>query len=323
MSGGTAVSPEAPIRIGISSCLLGERVRFDGGHKRDAFLVETFGRYVDWVPVCPEVEVGLGVPRESLQLRRIAGQVRMVTTETGIDHTEAMRRYSQRRVAALAGADLCGYVLKKNSPSCGVERVKIYGHARPIASGRGLFAEALRQAFPHLPVEEEGRLNNPQLRENFIERVFAYRRLRALFGARWTIGGLAAFHSAHKLQLTAHSPRLYTELGQLVTGAKALPRPALRASYEAQFMRTLARTATTRRQVSVLQGTMKYFTSRLEPAALRQLRGLVAEYGSGRLPPVVPLALVRHYAQQFSVPQLQGQTYLEPDPQELMLRNHV
>jgi uncharacterized protein YbbK (DUF523 family) len=137
-----ASATQAPIRIGVSTCLLGEHVRFDGGHKRDAFLVETFGRYVEWVPVCPEVEAGLGVPRESMHLRRFEAQVRLVTTKTGIDHTKIMRRYAARRVAALAAHDLCGYVLKKNSPSCGMERVKIYGHSGPVASGRGLFAES-------------------------------------------------------------------------------------------------------------------------------------------------------------------------------------
>ena len=235
---GTSAS-EVPIRIGISTCLLGEHVRFDGGHKRDRFLVETVGRYVEWVPVCPEVEAGLGVPRESMRLRRVGGQVRLVTTKTGIDHTDAMRRHAARRIAALRAEDLCGYVLKRSSPSCGMERVKIYGRGAPVGNGRGLFAEALLEAFPHLPVEEEGRLNDPRLRENFVERVFAYRRLRSLFGGRWAVGDIVAFHTAHKLQLMAHSPRLYAELGCLVAGAKAVAHPVLRASYEGKFMSAL------------------------------------------------------------------------------------
>ena len=315
--------PDAPIRIGVSTCLLGEHVRFDGGHKRDPFLVETFGRYVEWVPVCPEVEAGLGVPRESMHLRRIADDVRLVTTKTGIDHTEAMRRYAARRVAALSAHDLCGYVLKKNSPSCGMERVKIYGRSGPVASGRGLFAEALLQAFPHLPVEEEGRLNDPRLRENFVERVFAYRRLRSLFSGRWTIGRVVAFHTAHKLQLMAHSPRLYAELGRLVAGAKGLARPALRASYEAQFMSALEVMATPKRHVNVLQHILGYFTDQLDRAARQELVELIDDYGRGVVPLVVPLTLVRHYVRQFTIAYLQAQTYLEPHPKELMLRNHV
>jgi uncharacterized protein YbgA (DUF1722 family)/uncharacterized protein YbbK (DUF523 family) len=314
---------QAPIRIGVSTCLLGEHVRFDGGHKRDPFLVETFGRYVEWVPVCPEVEAGLGVPRESMRLRRIEDEVRLVTTKTGIDHTDALRRYAARRVAGLSAHDLCGYVLKKDSPSCGMERVKIYGRSGPVASGRGLFAEALLQAFPHLPVEEEGRLNDPHLRENFVERVFAYRRLRSLFDGRWTIGRVVAFHTAHKLQLMAHSPRLYGELGRLVAGAKALARPVLQASYAAQFMSALEVMATPKRHVNVLQHILGYFSDQLDGAARQELIELIEDYGRGMLPLVVPLTLVRHYVRQFAIAYLQAQTYLEPHPKELMLRNHV
>jgi uncharacterized protein YbgA (DUF1722 family)/uncharacterized protein YbbK (DUF523 family) len=315
--------PDASIRIGISTCLLGEHVRFDGGHKRDPFLVDTLGRYVEWVPVCPEVEAGLGVPRESMHLRSSGDQVRLVTTRTGVDHTDTMRRYAARRVAALGAHDLCGYVLKKNSPSCGMERVKIYGRSGPVASGRGLFAAALLQAFPHLPVEEEGRLNDPRLRENFVERAFAYRRLRSVFSGRWTIGGVVGFHTAHKLQLMAHSPQLYADLGRLVAGAKAVSRPALRASYQAQFMSALEVMATPKRQVNVLQHILGYFTDRLDSAARRELIDLIEEYRRGMLPLVVPLTLLRHHVRQFAIAYLQAQTYLDPHPKELMLRNHV
>jgi len=315
--------PDAPIRIGVSTCLLGEHVRFDGGHKRDPFLVETLGRYVEWIPVCPEVEAGLGVPRESMRLRRIDGEVRLVTTKTDIDHTVAMRTYAAHRVATLRAYDLCGYVLKKNSPSCGMERVKIYGRSGPVASGRGLFADALLQAFPHLPVEEEGRLVDPRLRENFVERVFAYRRLRSLFGNRWTIGRLVAFHTVHKLQLMAHSPRLYAELGRLVAGAKTLERPALRESYEAKFMSALEVMATPKRHVNVLQHVLGYFSDQLDGSARREIIEIIDDYGRGMLPLVVPLTLVRHHVRQFAVVYLQEQTYLDPHPKELMLRNHV
>jgi uncharacterized protein YbgA (DUF1722 family)/uncharacterized protein YbbK (DUF523 family) len=318
-----AVASTDPIRIGVSTCLLGEQVRFDGGHKRDPFLVETFGRYVEWVSVCPEVEAGLGVPRESMHLRRVDDQVRLVTTKTGIDHTDTMRRYAARRVAALAAHDLCGYALKKNSPSGGMERVKIYGRSGPVASGRGLFAAALLEACPHLPVEEEGRLSDPRLRENFVERVFAYRRLRSLFGGRWTIGRRVAFHTAHKLQLMAHAPRGYSELGRLVARAKGLGRPALRTSYEEQFMSALEVMATPKRHVNVLQHILGYFTDQLDSPARQELVELIADYGRGILPLVVPLTLVRHYVRQFAIAYLQAQTYLEPHPKELMLRNHV
>jgi uncharacterized protein YbgA (DUF1722 family)/uncharacterized protein YbbK (DUF523 family) len=320
---GKVVASTGPIRIGVSTCLLGEHVRFDGGHKRDPFLVETFGRYVEWVPVCPEVEAGFGVPRESMHLHRVDDQVRLVTTKTGIDHTDAMQRYASRRVAALAAHDLCGYVLKKNSPSCGMERVKIYGRSGPVASGRGLFATALLEAFPHLPVEEEGRLSDPRLRENFVERVFAYRRLRSLFSGHWTIGGLVAFHTTHKLQLMAHAPQRYAELGRLVAGAKTLTRSVLRESYAERFMSALEVMATPKRHVNVLQHILGYFSDQLDGAARRELLDLIDDYGNGLLPLVVPLTLVRHYVRQFGVAYLQAQTYLEPHPKELLLQNHV
>jgi uncharacterized protein YbgA (DUF1722 family) len=204
-----------------------------------------------------------------------------------------------------------------------MERVKIYGLGGPITSGRGLFAEALLQAFPHLPVEEEGRLKDPRLRENFVERAFAYGRLRSLFGSRWTIGNIVAFHTAHKLQLMAHSQRLYAELGHLVAGAKAMTRPTLRASYEAQFMSALEVMATPKRHVNVLQHILGYLSDRLDSAARHEIIELIEDYGRGILPLVVPLTLVRHYVRRFAISYLQAQTYLEPHPKELLLRNHV
>lgn len=315
------------IRIGISACLLGHTVRFDGGHKRDPFLVETFGPFVEWVPVCPEVELGLGTPRPTLRLERARenkAAVRLVMPSTGNDYTAAMQRYAARRVNALSADDLCGYVLKKDSPSCGMERVKVYGRTTiPEKSGRGLFADALLQRLPLLPVEEEGRLNDPHLRESFVERVFAYRRLRTLFAERWTVGGLVAFHSAHKLQLLAHSTAAYERLGRLVAGAGTRPRPAVRAQYETEFMRALQVLATRRRHVNVLQHITGYFRKRLEDDSRHELLSLVDDYGRGLVPLIVPLTLVRHHVRRFQIPYLQGQTYLEPHPKELMLRNHV
>lgn len=173
----TGLHMPKPIRIGISACLLGEKVRFDGGHKRDPLLAETLGRHVEWVGVCPEVEMGLGVPRETLCLVRMRGAARLVMPETGQDHTARMRRWAAVRVEQLAGLDLCGFALKKDSPSCGLKRVKVYGRdGVPHKTGRGLFAAALLGRFPDLPVEDEGRLHDPRIRDNFIERVLAYRK---------------------------------------------------------------------------------------------------------------------------------------------------
>jgi len=313
-----------PIRIGISSCLLGEKVRYDGGHKRDAYLVETLGRFVEWVPVCPEVEMGLGTPRDTLRLVRTGEQVRMIMPKTGVDHTAAMRVFAGRRVSELEKEDLCGYILKKDSPSCGMERVRVFdAHGVPAKSGRGLFAEALLRHFPNLPVEEEGRLSDPRLRENFIERVFAYRRLRTFFDGHWKLGELVAFHTAHKLLLMAHSPRAYTSLGRLVARSKKLPRGELRSRYEEEFMRALAEIATTRRQTNVLQHIAGYLRPHLDEGSRGELHSLLEDYRRGLVPLIVPLMLVRHYVRRFQIPYLRGQTYLDPHPKELMLRNHV
>ncbi len=315
---------EAPIRIGVSACLLGQAVRFDGGHKRDTFLTDLFGRYIEWVPVCPEVELGLGIPRPTLRLERKEGAIRLLMPKTGDDHTGAMRVYARRRLAQLAAEDLCGYVLKKDSPSCGMERVKVYeGAGAPARSGRGVFAEALLERFPHLPVEEEGRLNDPRLRENFIERVFAYRRLRSLFAGRWSLGDLVAFHSAHKLQILSHSTTAYGQLGRLVATAKGAPRTELRRRYEAELMDALSVLATPKRHANVLQHIAGYFRGQLDAEARAELQALIEDYRQGLLPLVVPLTLVRHYVRQLAVGYLQGQVYLDPHPKELMLRNHV
>lgn len=312
------------IRIGISSCLLGEAVRFDGGHKRDRFLTDTFGQFVEWVPVCPEVEAGFGTPREAMRLVNESGRLRLLTTRTEVDLTHAMTRYAGRRVDQLSNEDLCGYVLKKDSPSCGMERVKVYNvHGVPARDGVGIFAAALRARLPHLPVEEEGRLSDPRLRENFVERVFAYRRLRDLFKPRWTVGDLVRFHTAHKLTLMAHSERAYRSLGRLVAAAGTVSRSDLSAGYVEQFMTALAAIATPRRHVNVLQHIAGYFKTTLDSASRAELRTVIEEYRRGLVPLIVPMTLIRHHVRRLEVPYLAGQVYLDPHPRELMLRNHV
>src|SRR5271156_4246331 len=318
---------ERPIRIGVSSCLLGEEVRFDGGHKRNDFLTDTLGSFVEFVPVCPELEIGLGVPRESIRLVRDttdAGLIRLVGNKTGFDHTDKMNAYAERRTAALGREELCGYVLKKDSPSCGMERVRVYDSTgMPARNGVGLYAAALLRRFPGLPVEEEGRLNDPHLRENFVERVFAYRRLRSFFSVRWTLGGLGQFHTVHKLVLMAHSPKAYSELGRFVANAKQVPRDKIREDYELAFMDALKKLATTARHANVLQHMLGYLRDHLDATARAELVALIDDYRQGLVPLVGPVTLFRHYVREFDVTYLQGQVYLEPHPKELMLRNHV
>jgi len=312
------------IRLGISACLLGDPVRFDGGHKRDPFLVETLGRFVEWVPVCPEVECGLDAPRESMRLVRADGQLRLVTNKTATDHTTRMLSYARRRAAELADNDLCGFVFKKDSPSCGVHRVKVYeAGGVPARSGRGLFADAMIARFPLLPVEEEGRLNDPRLRENFVERIFAYRQLMALFAGRWSIGDVVRFHTAHKLTLVAHKPVAYQQLGRLVASGKAMPRREFQDRYASEFMTALSALATPRRQANVLQHMLGYFKQTLDRDDRAELLSLIADHAAGRVPLVVPLTLFAHHIRRCGVTYLAEQVYLRPHPVELMLRNHV
>jgi uncharacterized protein YbgA (DUF1722 family)/uncharacterized protein YbbK (DUF523 family) len=312
------------IRIGISSCLLGQTVRFDGGHKRDSYLNDTFGQFVEWVPVCPEVECGLGTPRESMRLISTADGVRLLTGKSRVDHTDRMARYSERRVDELASEDLCGYVLKKDSPSCGLERVKVYGAGGvPVKSGRGIFAARLVERFPSLPVEEEGRLSDPRLRENFVERVFAYSKLRKLFRSKWNVGALVSFHTAHKLILMAHSPEAYKSLGRLVARASNLPAEELERRYTEAFMAALAVIATVRRHTNVLEHMAGYFKDRLDSASKAEMLAAIEDYRHALVPLIVPMTLLRHYVRVYDVSYLAGQLYLEPHPKELMLRNHV
>jgi uncharacterized protein YbgA (DUF1722 family)/uncharacterized protein YbbK (DUF523 family) len=309
--------------IGISSCLLGDEVRFDGGHKRDRFLTDTLARYVEWVRVCPEVEIGLGIPRETLRLVRVNGDSRMITTRTGIDHTDTMRAYAVKRTRQLASMELRGYVLKKDSPSCGMERVKVHGGAAPARTGVGTYAEILKARFPALPIEEEGRLSDAVLRENFVERIFAYDRLRGLFDGRWSQRSVVAFHTAHKMALLAHSTSAYQALGRLVAGGKATPRSDLQRQYEAGFMATLARPATTRRHTNVLMHMAGHLKKAVDEASKQELLASIDEYRRELVPLVVPLTLLRHHVRVHRIAYLSGQTYLEPHPRELMLRNHV
>jgi uncharacterized protein YbgA (DUF1722 family)/uncharacterized protein YbbK (DUF523 family) len=312
-----------PILIGVSSCLLGQSVRYDSGHKKDAFVTGLLGRFVEFVPVCPEVEVGMSIPRPTIRLERRGEEIRLVDNKNAIDHTDAMRRYAERRVAEVEKLDLCGWVLKKDSPSCGMERVRVYAKGAPTKTGVGLFAEALMKRMPLLPVEEEGRLNDPELRENFVERVFAYRRLKDLFRGRWTVGDLVRFHTAEKLLLLAHDTEGYRKLGRIVAQAKEIPRGELPARYGEIFMQAMSKPATLGKQTNVLQHMAGYFKDTLPDEEKAELHDAIRDYRSRLVPLVVPLTLIRHHVRKLRVAYLEGQTHLAPHPKELMLRNHV
>lgn len=319
-----ASPPHEPIRIGISSCLLGAEVRFDGGHKRDRYLTETLGQYFEWVPVCPEVEVGLGTPRETIRIVQIEGTPRLRTTKSEVDLTDRLTKFARQRVASLTSENLSGYIFKKDSPSCGMERVKVYQSRGPAKRvGVGVYAEAFMERFPLLPVEEEGRLCDPRLRENWIERVFAYRALQRLWQPRWRVGQLVDFHTRYKFVLQAHDEARYRELGRLVANAKSLARGELRSQYETTFMAALKRIATTRKNVNVLQHLMGFFSQDLDGNSRQELLTHIQDYHQGLVPLVVPLTLIRHYVRLLDVQYLRDQVYLNPHPKELALRNHV
>ncbi len=313
-----------PIRLGISQCLLGEAVRYDGGHKRDTFLVDVLGPHVEWVPVCPEVEAGLGTPREAMRLVGTPEHSRLVTIRSKIDHTEAVVQWGAARVRELEELALSGYVFKKDSPSCGIERVRIFNaHGMPAMRGAGLFARAFHAQFPLTPVEEEGRLCDPALRDNFIERVFAYHRWLCLTEEGLTRQRLIQFHTIHKYLLLAHSPQHYRMLGSLVAELRGRVLRDVGQRYGALFMAALSKHATVRKHVNVLQHLMGHCRRQLTAAQKRELMDVIDDYHRGMLPLIVPMTLVRHYVRLFEVPYVRDQVYLNPHPKELMLRNHV
>lgn len=310
------------VRIGVSSCLLGEPVRFDGGHKRSRFVVSQLGEFVELVGVCPELELGLGVPRPTLRLVREGDAVRMEEPSTGHDRTGAMQRFARKRVRALRALDLSGYVLKKDSPSCGLFRVKVYrgDGGAAVRDGRGLFAQALVEALPLLPVEEEGRLEDFELRDLFVEKVFAYRRLRERFQGAWRPRDVVAFHTAHKLQLMAHSPDAYRRLGRLVAGVQRMPRAGFRDAYQQGFMEALSKRASVGRHVNVLQHMAGFFRRDIDADARAELAEVIEDFRNGLAPRLAPLTLIRHHARRLRVDYLLGQVYLHPEPAERMIR---
>lgn len=312
------------IRLGVSACLLGEKVRHDGSHKKDAFLTDTLGPFVEWVPVCPEVEIGLGIPRDTIRLAGDAEAPRLVVQKTGEDLTTRMRRYAEAKTRQLEALGLHGYVLKRASPSCGLFRVRVYReHGRPGGGGRGLYADELVRRFPALPVEEEGRLGDAAIRENFIERVFAFARWRAFLEATPRPRDLVAFHAAQKFAILAHSPAHYAKLGRVVAAAGRTLTREKPTRYGTLFMEALAVRATRARHTNVLQHLAGFFKRRLDAASRAELAELIQEYRRGLVPLVVPLTLVKHHVRNFGLTYLADQVYLSPHPKELMLRNHV
>lgn len=323
-TGDAAEGPE--LRLGVSSCLLGEKVRFDGGHKHSRYLTASLGRYVRFYPLCPEVEIGLGTPRPTIRLEQDpeSDLPRLVEPRTGDDLSDRMRDWAAKKMAEIDEWDLHGYVLKKGSPSCGLFRVRVYAdNGMPNRDGRGLFAEVLTKRFPMLPVEEEGRLNDPPLRESFIERLFIHERWKKMLAENPTSGGLVEFHTCHKLTLMAHSPDHYRRCGRLVADGKR-PWEELRDEYAVTFNDGLRRLASRGRHTNVLQHVMGFVKNDLSPEGKAELIGLIEDYRLGLVPLVVPVTLLKHHLRRHDAPEwINKQVYLHPYPKELMLRNQI
>ncbi len=319
----TSISAE--LKLGISSCLLGHKVRYDGQHKYDAWLVETLGKHVTYVPVCPEVECGLPVPRDAMRLVGEVENPRLLTIKDRIDHTPRMLEWASARIDDLAGEELCGFVFKSKSPSSGMERVKVYpaNGGAGEKKGVGIFAREFMKAFPLLPVEEEGRLHDPVLRENFIERIFIRQRWLELRRKNFSAGALVDFHTRHKLLLMAHSPQIYRAMGKLVAAVKQYKPDEFALIYLAQLMEASSHPATRAKHQNVLQHILGYFKNELTAAEKAELLEVIANYRNRLLPLIVPLTLINHYVRKYDKPYLAEQYYLQPHPLELALRNHV
>ncbi len=312
------------IKLGISTCLLGEKVRYDGGHKLDRYLANTVGPFVEWVPICPEHECGLPIPRESMRLVKTENGVRLLTGKTKVDHTERLVNWAKARLDQLEKEHICGFVFKAKSPSSGMRDIKIYSEqGMPLSKGSGLFAEMLMQRFPYLPVEDEGRLNDAGLRENFIERVFVYFRWQQFLEAGATRKDLVAFHSDHKYLIMAHSEKNLRVMGKMVAAPDAKAKEELLNDYFINLMEGLKLKATVRKNTNVLQHIFGYFKKQLTAAEKQEMLDVIEQYYKRLIPLIVPVTLLKHYITKYDEPYLKRQHYLNPHPAELMLRNHV
>ncbi|MBA4394281.1 MAG: DUF1722 domain-containing protein [Desulfobacca sp.] len=315
---------ETKILLGISACLLGDKVRYDGGHKADHFIIDTLGNYVDFVPVCPEVECGLGIPREAMRLVGDRENPRLITFRTRVDYTERMIQWARGRIGELKKMDLCGFIFKSDSPSSGLERVKVYNdQGIPAKNGVGLFAREFLAHFPLLPLEEEGRLHDPGLRENFIERIFALKRWRDMLASKPRLKDLVEFHTRHKFLILSHSRKHYQKMGTLVAQSESMTIADRCASYQVLFLEALSIKTTPKKNTDVLLHIMGFFKKDLSADEKQELLGLIDYYKKGLIPLIVPITLMRHYVRKYGQPYLKNQVYLDPHPLELKLRNHV
>ncbi len=312
------------IKIGISTCLLGENVRYDGGHKRDNYLVNILGRYVEFIPVCPEVECGMSIPREAMRLVGKRESPRLITRQTGIDVTDKMTSWIPGRLKQLEKEELCGFIFQHSSPSSGMERIKVYNEkGMPEKKGVGIFARAFMDHFPKIPVEDDGRMHDPVLRENFIQRIFIIKRWKDLIKTGMTKNGLIEFHTTHKLLLMSHSPEKLRKLGKITAEVSLNPLDQIYESYHNELVETINLKSTVKKHTNVLQHIAGYFKKQLTSDEKQEVVELIESYHSRIVPLIVPITLLNHFVRKYNEPYLKKQYYLHPHPDELALRNHV
>ncbi len=313
-------------RVGISACLLGENVRYNGGHQRDRYICDTLAQFVDFVPVCPEVGTGMGIPREAVRLAGDVDNPRLVGSKTGEDWSERMEEWSRKELSRLEDERLCAFIFKMKSPSSGMRGVKIYppegGQPRSTA-GVGFFARRFMDRFPVLPVEDDGRLNDAVIRENFISRLFTFHRWHELQDGPQTVGALVDFHTRHKLQLMSNSVEEYRKLGKLVAHAKERPFEEVLKEYGENLFRALQLKATPKKHANVLMHVMGYFKKDLTSDEKQEILELVDAYRNGLVPLIVPVTLLNHFIRKYDKEYLKDQVYMHPHPLELKLRNQV
>jgi len=315
---------EGKIKLGIAKCLLGHNVRYDGTSKLDRFLRDTLGQFVEWVPVCPEVETGMPVPREPIRLVGSPDSPRLVGRQSGKDWTDQMHEWGAERLGQLEKDDICGYVFKHGSPSSGMIRIKVYNEkGMPSPTGVGLWARMVMDRWPELPYEDDGRLHDPRIRENFISRVFTLKRWRAAMSDGYAPGRLVEFHSRHKLLIMAHSVEMYRQMGKFVASVSEMESQQVMAEYLAMLLKALSYKHTIKKNVNVLSHVMGYFKKDITPSEKKELLTLIDQYHQELIPLVVPITLLNHYVQKYDKEYLAKQYYLQPYPAELMLRNHV
>lgn len=307
------------IKIGISACLLGEKVRYNGGHTRDRFITDQLSEYFEYQPLCPEVAIGLGVPRETIRLVKKDDQIRAVMNKTGEDYTEQLDNYAKEVIPMLN--PICGYILKSKSPSCGMERVKVYDDSgKPSdAKGAGIYAKRLQEQCPSLPIEEEGRLHDPLLKENFIKRVYIYHDWQQLVANGLTAECVINFHSRHKMTLILHHYGESKDLGRMISGITAQTVAEIAPDYFSGVMQTLKRVATSRHHAQVLTRVVTSINEQLDAEQKRDILNMIDEYAAGELPLSAPIRLVRHYLKSIDEPYLAQQSYLQPYPDGLGL----